>query len=273
MTYAGAARLLPSLLRGLHAATAGPSRADALRLLCDAAFIASSVLRNLGRPADAWLGAERCRDAAEAAEDQVMMGYAAYARATAAAACGSYHRSLKLAGRAVDELRGVGAPGAAEVLGSLQLVCATGSRGLHRTQESRAWADEAAALAGRTGETTVKGLYFGPTNVAIWRVAIEVDGGDPGRAVEIARTVDPSVLPVSFRQVFYFADTARALARVRGQDRAAIRYLLTAERLAPQHVHTSVTARETARALLERSVRRAGGSELRGLAERLRISA
>ncbi len=77
----------------------------ALRLLCKTTFIASSVVRNLGHPAEAWLGAERCRDAAEAAEDPVLRGYAAYARAEAAASCvGSYRRGLTLAGRAVDDL-------------------------------------------------------------------------------------------------------------------------------------------------------------------------
>jgi alpha-ketoglutarate-dependent taurine dioxygenase len=114
-------------------------------------------------------------------------------------------------------------------------------------------------------------LYFGPTNVNIWRIGIEVDGGDPGRAAELARTTNPAAIAAGFRQVFYYADTARAYARLRGQDREAIRYLLTAERLAPQHVHTSPLVRETTRALLERSRRQAGGAELRGLGERLSV--
>ncbi|MET8153214.1 helix-turn-helix domain-containing protein [Actinoplanes sp. NPDC049668] len=272
--YAGAARLIPDLLRDLRAGTAGPDREAALRLLCDVTFIAVSVLRNLGRPADAWLGAERCRDAAEATGDVVLRGYAAYARACAAASCGSYQRALAVAGRAVDELRGhAGRPGAAEVLGSLLLVCAMVGRGLGRQQEGRAFAAEAGELAGRTGETATMGLYFGPTNVAIWQIGIEADGGDPGRAAAIARATNPAVIPAGFRQVFYYADTARALTRLRGNDAAAIRLLLTAERLAPQHVHTSAMARETTRALLDRANRRTGGTELRALAGRLEIAA
>jgi transcriptional regulator with XRE-family HTH domain len=270
--YAGTARLLPDLLRDLHAASHGPDRPVALRLLCDVTSIASSVVRNLGHPAEAWLAGERCRDAAESTEDPVLLGCAAYARATAASACGSFHRSLALAGAAVDALRPQAAvPGGMEMLGSLLLVCAYASRGLKKLDDSRAWADEAAGLAGRTGETTTLGLYFGPTNVNIWRIGIEVDGGDPGRAAELARTTNPAAIAAGFRQVFYYADTARAYARLRGQDREAIRYLLTAERLAPQHVHTSPLVRETTRALLERSRRQAGGAELRGLGERLSV--
>jgi transcriptional regulator with XRE-family HTH domain len=271
--YAGAARLLPDLLRDVHAASGGPERQPALRLLCDAAFIASSVVRNLGHPADAWLGAERCRDAAEASEDPVLLGYAAYARASAANACGSFQRGLSLAGRAVDDLQPhLALPGGLEMAGSLELICAYASRGLKRHDDSRTWSASASDLAGRTGETTTMGMFFGPTNVNIWRIGIEVDGGDPGEAVGIAQSTNPGALEVGFRQVFFYADAARAYARLRGKDREAIRYLLIAERLAPQHVHTSALAQETIRALLERSQREAGGTELRGLCERMRVS-
>src|SRR4051794_14147855 len=40
--YAGAGRLLPDLLRDLHAASTGPDRPAALPLLCDVAFMASA---------------------------------------------------------------------------------------------------------------------------------------------------------------------------------------------------------------------------------------
>jgi transcriptional regulator with XRE-family HTH domain len=270
--YAGAARILPDLLRDLHAASRGPDRQTGLRLLCEVTFIASSIVRNLGHPAEAWLGAERCRDAAQAIEDPVLVGYAAYARASAASACGSFHRGLAVASKAVDDLRPhLAAPGGMEMMGSLLLVCAYASRGLKRLDDSRVWARQAADLADRTGETGTMGLYFGPTNVNIWRIGIEVDGGDPGQAVHIATSTNPATIPAGFRQVFYYADAARAYARLRGKDREAIRYLLTAERLAPQHIHTSPHAQETIRALLERSRRQAGGPQLRALGERMRV--
>lgn len=271
--YAGAARLLPDLLRDLHAAsTTGPDRQTALRLLCDAAFMASAVVRNLGRPAEAWLAAERCRDAAEAGEDPVLLAYAAFSRASAAVACGSFRRSLTLAGAAVDDLQPrLALRGGMETLGLLLLACANASRGLKRLDDSRTWAGQAAELADRTGETDTMGLFFGPTNVNIWRIGIEVDGGDPARAVEIAHATNPAAIEAGCRQVFYYADAARAYARLRGKDQQAIRYLLTAERIAPQHLHSSPLAQETTRALLERSRRQAGGTQLRGLCERLGV--
>ena len=89
--------------------------------------------------------------------------------------------------------------------------------------------------------------------------------------MEIARGTNPATIAAGFRQVFYYADVGRAFAQLRGKDREAIRYLLTAERIAPQHFHSSPHARETTRALLERSRRQAGGTELRGLCERMRV--
>ncbi|MFF5288308.1 helix-turn-helix domain-containing protein [Paractinoplanes globisporus] len=268
--YAGAGRILPDLLRGLHAAAAGPERPAALRMLCEAAFHASGVVRNLGHPAEAWLGAERSLEAAEAADDPVLVAFAAYARACAASACGSFERSLAVAGRAAGDLRPhLAGPGALETLGILQLVCAVSSRALKRGDDSRTWIAEAAEVAGRTGESDALGLFFGPTNVNIWRINIETDGGDPGRAVQIAGVTNPAVIGAGCREVFYYADTARAFAQLRGRDKEAIRFLLTAERIAPQHLHASALAQETTRALLDRS----GGSQLRGLSERLGIIA
>jgi hypothetical protein len=88
------------------------------------------------------------------------------------------------------------------------------------------------------------GMFFGSTDVDIWRVSIEIDDGDSIRVVEIVRRTDPAAIPAGVRQVFYDADTAQgALTRIGGQDGEAIRFLLTAERIAPQHVRTSDRAR------------------------------
>jgi hypothetical protein len=57
--------------------------------------------------------------------------------------------------------------------------------------------------------------------------------------VEIARSTDPAAIPAGVRHVFYYANTAQAFTRIGGRDREAIRFLLTAERIAPQHVRTS----------------------------------
>jgi hypothetical protein len=157
------------------------------------------------------------------------------------------------------------------MLGQLQMLAAFAHLAQGHRDDVDTWAAESAKIAQRTGDVDTLGLNFGPTNINIWQISMEVDGGDPGRAVEIAQKTNPSVVTPS-RQAAFYSDTGRALARIR-KDREAIRYLLTAERLTPQRVRSSRLVQETARALLDRSQRHAGGSELRGLCERMGLSA
>jgi transcriptional regulator with XRE-family HTH domain len=271
--YAGAGRLLPTLLRDVHAAVSGPDREQALRLLSDVTFAASSTMRQLGYSAEAWLGAERCRDAAEALEDPVLLAFAAAARAYAAGSCGSFTRALALAERAADALRPhLADAGALEMFGMLHLICANACRALKRADDSAAWTAGAMDLAQRTGETTTLWQYFGPTNVNFWRIATEADGGEPGRVIAIARETTPTVVDAPIRRVYFHCDVARAFSRLRGSEAEAVRHLITAERIAPQHVHSSAFVQETARTLLERAQRSAGGTALRGLCERLSVA-
>ena len=272
LDYAGAGRFLPRLIRELHAAATGRDRAAALRLAVPVGDVAVCIARSAGHPADAWLSAEWSRRAAEALDDPVLLGFAAWARSHAANGCGAYARGRVLATRAADELRGrLNAPHAPEMLGLLLLISAHSAYATRRPGDAAEYFAEAERLAAHTGETTTFDNYFGPTNVQFWKLGAEVDGGDPGRAVHIARSTNPAQLAVPMRQVMFYLDAGRALAHVR-RDRDAIRFLLTAERIGPQLVRSNPLAAETARGLLDRSRRQAGGTALRGLCERLRVA-
>jgi len=269
---AGAGRYLPRLIRELHASVSGPDRETALRLATLIGFVIATLARNVGYPADAWVGAEWSRQAAVRLENPALLGYAAFARTIAAAGCGSYDRAHALTTRAVDDLQGkLGAPDTMEVLGMLLLMSAHTAYATKNPSDGAEYYAEAERLAARTGETTTFELYFGPTNVNFWRVGSEVDGGDPIHAAQIAQGTNPATLAVPGRQAMFHLDTGRALAHIR-RDGEAVRHLLTAERVAPQLVRSNPLAAETARGLLERSQRRASGSELRGLCERLSVA-
>jgi transcriptional regulator with XRE-family HTH domain len=272
LDYAGAGQYMPRLIRELHATADGPDRETALRLAVFVGEVAVSLARYTGYSADGWLAAEWSRQAAEALGDPVLLGFAAWARTHAVTGCGAYGRGHTLATQAVDQLQATAldAPNALEMLGLLLLTSAHTAKATKRPGEAAEYFAEAERLAARTGETTAFEQYFGPTNVAFWRLGAEVDGGDPGLAVEIAATTNPALLNVPMRQVMFHLDTGRAFAHVH-RDREAIRSLLTAERIGPQHVRSSPLAAETARGLLDRAQRRAGGSELRGLCERLGV--
>jgi transcriptional regulator with XRE-family HTH domain len=267
--YAGASRRLPDLIRGLHAAAHGPDRDAALRLIVRAGQTASTTCRYVGHPADGWLAAEWARRAAERLSDPVLIGFAGFERAHAAAGCGAYTRAHTISDRTAAELSAhMSRDHVPEVLGLLMLTSGYTSYALKRPNEGAQYLAEAASIADRTGETTTFNQWFGPTNVALWRVATQVDGGDPDEAVRIALSTNATLLPSRMRQAMFYLDTSRALARV-NRDREAVKYMVTAERMAPQLVHASPFAAETARGLRDR----AGGPKLRALCERMGVPA
>jgi transcriptional regulator with XRE-family HTH domain len=271
--YLGAAQRLPAAIRGLHAASYGPDRTDALRSLVIATDNASFVVRYTGQPAAACLVAERAQQAADLLEDPVMLGLAAWTRSHAATGCGLYQRGLTIADRAATELRPhIERPDAGEMYGALLLQAAFASYAIGNPADADERLAEAERVAGRTGDSTALSLMFGPTNIRFWKVSIETDTGDPGEAVELAQDTNPVAVPRLSRQASFYLDTGRALAHL-GRDKEAVRMLLAAERIAPQRIRNSPLATETARTLLERARRNAAGTELRGLCERLGIAA
>src|SRR5262249_17496348 len=116
-------------------------------------------------------------------------------------------------------------------------------------------------------------LSFGAGNVEIWRTLLAVEAGEGGRAVEIARAVDPTTLPESAtRRAAWHVEIGRGLAMERRTRDEAVRAFTTAEDLAPQRVRSNPWVRESVTVLLGHARRDAGGRELRGLAWRLGIA-
>lgn len=267
---AGTGKILIDLLPDVHAAMTGPDMRVAALLMVRAAYVARGTLHGLGYPAQCVYAADRCRQVAERIDDPVALAVSDFGRAHAVAACGGYARAETLAVRAADNLeRHMDAKAAPEILGMLHLTAGLSVLAERRTEDARAHLWEARRLAQRTGETTSWNLFFGPTNVGLWEMAIEVEAGEPGRASAVAMDLNPAHLPPS-RTSYYYVDFARALADMEGQrDEEALRMLLTAERVAPQSVRSSPAAQATARFLLDRSRKT---SPLHGLCERMAIA-
>lgn len=269
--YSGAARMLPGVLRELHAHARGADREAALRLLVRTADAASFVVRYLGYAAEAWLASDRARDAALALDDPVLIGLSAWSLGHAATGCGAYARTLRIAEHAVAALEPHrDAPAGTEMHAQLQMLTGYALVALGRRDDAASWVSQSQRTAETVGDVPTLGLNFGPTNIAVWRVSMEADGGDPGLAAEIARTVNPSPLTVS-RQAAFYLDTARAMA-VTGRGSEAVRWLATAERIAPTRIRANSVARETVRSLAGRAGSRAAEGQLRGMAERMGLS-
>lgn len=269
--YAAVALLLPDLLADLHAAAVGPAPGDALRLLVDALHSTMLTVRHLGYVVEPTLAAERCRQFAERLDEPVALAVADWMRAHAACATASYGRALTLTTRTIDTLTpNLAEPTAHEVLGMLHLTSAVAVLADRDVAVARGHLAEAGRLADLVGETTSWSMLFGPANVGVWRMQVEIDAGEPGRAVEISRGIDAAALSTA-RRGSYHVEYARALTDA-GQDRDAVHQLLVAERTAPQLVRSWLVAQETARYLLTRARLNAGGSQLRGLCERLGVA-
>lgn len=85
---------------------------------------------------------------------------------------------------------------------------------LHRHDTAGTWLDEAAGLAGRVADD-MRGnwQYFSATNVAIWRLVINVERGDSAATPHLASAVRPENLTVRCRTADFLAETGRGLAR------------------------------------------------------------
>jgi hypothetical protein len=112
---------------------------------------------------------------------------------------------------------------------------------------------------------------FGPTNVAIHAVSVDVELGDPAAGLRKAPSVDLSRLSPELveRRVYHMIDVARGYAQQRN-DAAAVLTLLEAERVASEEVRYHVIVPELLRELLKRE-RRAATPGLRPLAARIGV--
>ncbi len=271
---AGLAALVPDL----EEAARGDAP-DALRLLARGYRAAAAAFTMAGEPGPAWVAAERAMRAAEAAGDPLGVVAGQYRLAAAFVADGRFEpadRALAAAIAAVEDRNHAasdattgadpGADGAATaasrraaaLAGALHLLAAAaaaaeGERRVAHDHLEAAGAraeglgarpgDAAAAAAGADDDTG-----FGPTEVAVTAVAVAVDLGDAGMAIDLAGRIDRATLPRG-RQARLLADLARAHTQ-RRQVEAATEALLEADVLAPALVAFDAGVREAVRHLV-----------------------
>jgi transcriptional regulator with XRE-family HTH domain len=271
--YAGIAPLLPDLLVDLVGA--GPALTPAL---ISVASIGVSTLKSLGYLDLAHMAISLTLPMADEYGSPQWIGQArhtwtkSFSPESAALAAG-------LARKAADVLQGVPGREAHEMYGHLHLSSAFASAVALKADDARAHLAEAEQVAGVLGEPEVtgpmlagfNGNWFGPTNVAFWRMAVAAELHDVGEALAVDRAVDTSVVPAPSRLVYYWTDLARVLAGG-GRDRAALHALARAERAAPQHFRFNPGVRDLVATMLTRAKHRAVDGELTQLARALGLT-
>jgi transcriptional regulator with XRE-family HTH domain len=263
------AALLPDLLPEAAAHGGEP--------LVQAAYLASTCLRHLGYRHLALTAARVAATAAEEIEDPAWLGMArmGHVLALPPEAAGLTSR---LADRSLSALQAAAAqPDVRQVLGQLHLGAALASAVDGRGDDSAAHLAEASREADSLGDPQdgfgFYGCSFGPSNVALWRMAIANELGEYGRAVELAATFRPDKLRAANRHLAYHLDLAKGLAHVGRRDGEALAALLTAERAAPTLFSLHPIARESVTAMVRRAQYRAVPDTLRVLARRVGVDA
>ncbi len=262
---------VPGLVGELYALAEVGGSVEARRLLVDVLHAAFYLSKDLGYGDLAWMVSGHLHTTAAALGEPVLGAVAGFVRSHATVGLRARERGLRLAERSADLLKPDNGP-AGQVYGMLHLSAALQSAVTGQADNARAHLDEASETAGRTGDGTFAGLNFGPRNVGVWRVALALELGEPGRVPELARDVEVAAIPSAGRQATFYGDVGRGLATIRGREAQAVEALQRAELLPPQRTRTSPSAPETVTDPMRRARRDAVGRELRGMAYRMGLA-
>jgi len=270
--YAGLAKTLPKLIRDGQAAD-GSGEGDTARsgayLLAEVYQITSSTLRKLGEHDLAWIAADRATMVCQRAGDELLAALATEQVAAALSALGRVRSALEISVSVAHQLAPRDdhdeTPQRMSVYGMVLLRGALAAARLgdaYTVRELLAAADAAAKEVG--ADENFYWTSFGPTNVALYQVAAEVELGEAARALRTSDGIDPSgyaaMLPE--RRASHMLNLARAYTQVGNLPRAG-ETLVEADRLAPNEVRCRPEAQE----LVVELVRRTGGPPAPGMLE------
>ncbi|MFC8703289.1 hypothetical protein ACFUIV_14060 [Streptomyces anulatus] len=107
-------------------------------------------------------------------------------------------------------------------------------------------------LARRSGESNVLWTVFGPTNVALHALSVEMTAGDAVEGLRMADEIDVSSLPSRERQFTFGLEVAHCYD-LRRDDAAVLVHLLDLEELAPEDLERSPLGRQLVIDLMHRA--------------------
>lgn len=273
--YNELAPLVADLVPKLEQATRAEGTAEQVRaareLLTDTYQAVAAMLAKIGEGDAAWIAADRAAFVAEALNSPLTVAASLFRMAHVFLSLGLLSQVQAVASKTADALdRQNVTPEVLSLRGAFRLVLAiTAARENDRAQ-AYAYLDQARGIASQMGEDRNDfGTEFGPTNTALHAVAVAVELGDAGHALDLARSIEPERLSPE-RQARYSIDLAQAYA-MRRQIGESLQYLQIAEQLTPEQTRTHRVARAIARDLLQLSGPRVR-PELRELADRFGVT-
>lgn len=256
-----------------HQAEVGPSLQHVKSCAADLYGLVRTVTKRYGRFDLSLLAADRAVRAAEVAGEALRLGVAQWNLAQVLLADGQPEGAEMVAMRAADALRPLMAEGGtdtAAIYGALLLIGAVALARQGDTWTARSRLHEAAPLAGRTGECNTLWTAFGPINVAMYAVTLEIEAGEAAEGLRLAEHIEPKHSPSIERRVAFLLDQAKGYEQRRDYATALL-LLHTTEREAPEDLQHRPAVHTILRTVITRG-RRSVTTEATQMATRVGLS-
>jgi transcriptional regulator with XRE-family HTH domain len=247
-------------------------RRQAQRCAADLYALLRTVAKRIGRVDLSLLAADRAVRAAEETDDPLRLAASQWNLAHVLLSDHQPEGAETIAIRAAENIRpqiGKNVDVAA-LYGALILLSAISAVRNGDAWGARQRVREVSSLADKIGERNTLWTAFGPTNVAMYAVSVEVEAGESAEALRLAEQIDHDKSPSIERRVAFLLEQARGHERRRDYSSTLI-LLNTAEREAPEDVAHRPEARNLLHAVVQRS-RGAVASEAARLAKRAGIA-
>lgn len=228
-----------------------------------------SVTKRTGRNDVSLLVADRAMRAAEATDQPLRIAAARWNLTQVLLADGQAEGAESVAMHAAEDLRPFLADNldAVALRGSLLLIAAVAAARQRHGWIARDRLNHVVPLAALTSERNTVWTAFGPTNVAMYAVCVEVEIGEAVEGLRLAQQVDYLASPSIERRVAFLLDQARGYQQRRDYS-SALLLLTTVEREAPEDIEHRPAAHTVLRAVIERG-RRPVATEAARLATRV----
>ncbi|MFD9863723.1 helix-turn-helix domain-containing protein [Streptomyces alboflavus] len=261
--FTTAAETLPVLvadvehtLRTVRASSDPEERRAVLRTAADLYCLLRSYLRRTGRVDLATLAADRATRAAEDADDPLRIATAQWNLGHVLLAANQPAEAEELALRAAAQVADAQMPEVERraMGGALQLVAVLGAARRRHWWEARERLVQQAAPAARTvpDHSNIGWTVFGPTNVALHALSIEMEAGETGEALHTADAIGTDPL-VSLEREFTFGLEVAACHSQRRDDAAALLTLLSLETIAPEDLARTPLAQQLVLKVIRRA--------------------
>jgi transcriptional regulator with XRE-family HTH domain len=263
LRYTGAAALLPALTADVqHAVRAArgnaPLSRQAAQVSADLYFLLRTFTKRIGRPDLSLLAADRAMAAAQDAEDPLRVLGAEWNLGQILLTQGQVEAAMDVAVRSAERLEptlaGCDDDRLAALCGAQWLNAATAAVRLRQPWIARdILRDHADPIARRIDDASnVMWTVFGPTNVQMHAVSIELETGESREALRIAERIDASRSPSLERRTTLYLQLA-ACYEQRRDDMGVLVHLQGAQETGPEDLRFNLVARDLARSLLRRS--------------------